>query len=120
MIDVQDDHAALVRVEAELAPQERVLEVLRRDAERRDLRPLAGLDAIEEIPIEDYLRGVLPAEMSVSWPIEALKAQAVAARSDVVAALSGRYTLEGYDFFATERSRAYQGAASFTGRETGR
>jgi SpoIID/LytB domain protein len=73
-----------------------------------------GLDAIEEIAIEDYLRGVVPAEMSVSWPIESLKAQAVAARSDVVAALSGRYTLEGYDFFATERSRAYQGAAGWS------
>ncbi len=70
-----------------------------------------GLDVIEEIAIEEYLRGVLPAEMSTSWPAEALKAQAVAARSDVVAALSGRFTLEGYDFFATERSRAYQGAS---------
>jgi SpoIID/LytB domain protein len=70
-----------------------------------------GLDAIEEIPVEEYLRGVLPAEMSVSWPIDALKAQAVAARSDVVAGLGGRYRLMGYDFFATEQSRAYQGAS---------
>ncbi len=71
------------------------------------------LDAIEQLPLEDYLRGVLPAEMSPSWPAEALKAQAVAARSDVAAGLGGRFSLEGFDFFATERSRAYLGA---TGR----
>ncbi len=68
------------------------------------------LDAIEHVSIEEYLRGVLPAEMSPSWPVEALKAQAVAARSDVVAGLGGRNTLEGFDFFATEQSRAYLGA----------
>jgi len=68
------------------------------------------LDAIEVLPIEDYLRGVLPAEMSPSWPVESLKAQAVAARSDVVAALGGRNMLEGFDFYATEQSRAYLGA----------
>ncbi len=72
-----------------------------------------GLDAIEQVQIENYLRGVLPAEMSPSWPVEALQAQAVAARSDVAAGLGGRYSLEGFDFFATERSRAYLGA---TGR----
>ncbi|MBY6037080.1 cell wall-binding repeat-containing protein [Fictibacillus nanhaiensis] len=37
----------------------------------------------ENIPLEDYLKGVLPAEMSYSWEKEALKAQAVAARSFV-------------------------------------
>ena len=39
------------------------------------------LDIIEELPLEDYLYGVLPSEMSPSWPLEALKAQAVASRS---------------------------------------
>ena len=36
---------------------------------------------MNRIPIEDYLKGMLGSEMSCSWPIEALKAQAVAARS---------------------------------------
>lgn len=36
---------------------------------------------INLVPIEEYLRGVLPEEMSPSYPLEALKAQAVAARS---------------------------------------
>jgi SpoIID/LytB domain protein len=33
------------------------------------------------IPYEDYLKGVVPHEMPVNWPVEALKAQAVAART---------------------------------------
>lgn len=40
-----------------------------------------GLRAILSIHIEDYLLGVVGYEMSDSWPLEALKAQAVAART---------------------------------------
>ncbi|MCG9969827.1 SpoIID/LytB domain-containing protein [Pelotomaculum terephthalicicum JT] len=40
-----------------------------------------SLVAINELNIEDYLRGVVPAEMPSSWPAEALKAQAVVARN---------------------------------------
>lgn len=39
------------------------------------------LTAINELDIEDYLRGVVPAEVPAAWPLEALKAQAVAARN---------------------------------------
>ena len=40
-----------------------------------------GINIIEVLDLENYLLGVLPYEMSYSWPIEALKAQAVAART---------------------------------------
>ncbi|MBI4351497.1 MAG: SpoIID/LytB domain-containing protein [Elusimicrobia bacterium] len=40
-----------------------------------------GLDIIEHLPLEEYLYGVLPSEMSADWPLEALKAQAVASRT---------------------------------------
>lgn len=40
-----------------------------------------GCDVINELTLEDYLATLLPKEMNSSWPIEALKAQAVAARS---------------------------------------
>lgn len=40
-----------------------------------------GLTAVNHVDIEQYLYSVLGAEMSPSWPLEALKAQAVAARS---------------------------------------
>lgn len=40
-----------------------------------------GCDVINELSLEDYLATLLPKEMNTNWPIEALKAQAVAARS---------------------------------------
>ncbi len=76
-----------------------------------DVGPSGSLELSGEIPVEEYLRGVLPAEMPASWPAEALKAQAVAARSEVLAALAGKHRLEGYDFCATECCRAYRGLA---------
>src|SRR3989338_2154019 len=39
------------------------------------------LDIIESLSLEEYLYGVLPSEMSPDWPLEALKAQAVASRT---------------------------------------
>ncbi|MBQ1375117.1 MAG: SpoIID/LytB domain-containing protein [Clostridia bacterium] len=39
------------------------------------------LNLINVLPVQDYLKGVVPNEMSNAWPIEALKAQAVAARN---------------------------------------
>lgn len=71
------------------------------------------LELIEVLPIDEYLRGVLPAEMPWKWSSEALKAQAVAARSDVLANLGSRYTLEGFDFLGNEQSRAYLGESGF-------
>lgn len=43
-----------------------------------------GLAVINELPVEEYLRGVVPCEMPAGWPVEALRAQAVAARSYVL------------------------------------
>lgn len=42
------------------------------------------LDIVEALPVEDYLYGVLASEMSPDWPLEALKAQAVASRTYAV------------------------------------
>lgn len=41
----------------------------------------AGLVLINEVPLEEYIKGVLPSEMPSSYPLEALKAQAVCART---------------------------------------
>ncbi len=41
----------------------------------------AGLRTVAVLDLQEYLRGVVPAEMSPSWPLEALRAQAVAART---------------------------------------
>jgi stage II sporulation protein D len=47
-------------------------------------------DVIGVLPLEDYLVGVVASEMPLSWPIEALKAQAVAARSYTLAVMRTR------------------------------
>jgi stage II sporulation protein D len=41
----------------------------------------ARTDIIASVDLESYVRGVLPSEMPPSWPLEALKAQAIAART---------------------------------------
>ena len=47
----------------------------------------SGVDAVNSLPLDSYLRGVVPDESPPSWPIEALKAQAVAARTYAVATM---------------------------------
>lgn len=67
-----------------------------------------GLVAINELNIEDYLRGVVPAEMPSSWPAEALKAQAVVARNyalQKVEATSG----SSYNLTNDQFSQVYSG-----------
>ncbi|MHB0875647.1 MAG: SpoIID/LytB domain-containing protein [Anaerolineae bacterium] len=44
-------------------------------------------DGVEAMAVEQYLRGVVPAEMPAAWPGEALRAQAVAARTYALAAI---------------------------------
>jgi len=67
------------------------------------------LSAINVLDLEDYLMSVLPSEMPSSWPREALKAQAIAARSYAIANL-GKYRSQGYDVKATVMDQAYRGA----------
>ncbi len=78
------------------------------DLETR-IGPDGLLEIYETLPLEEYLCGVLPAEMPALWPLEALKAQALAARSGVVADLAGKHYLEGFDFCSTEHCRVYAG-----------
>lgn len=71
-------------------------------------RSIASFNAINIVDLEDYLLSVLPSEMPASWPLEALKAQAIAARSYVMANL-GKYESEGYDVRATIADQVYRG-----------
>jgi stage II sporulation protein D len=49
-----------------------------------------AFDVIGVLPLENYLVGVVASEMPLSWPIEALKAQAVAARSYTLVSMRER------------------------------
>lgn len=48
-----------------------------------------ALLVINELPLETYLKGVVPSEMPASYPLEALKAQAVCARTYALKSMSG-------------------------------
>jgi stage II sporulation protein D len=72
-----------------------------------------GLDAINVVNLEDYVRGVVSKESPASWPPEALKAQAVAARSF---ALSTAAHGSSFDVFDDTRSQAYGGVGAETAK----
>ncbi len=73
------------------------------------------LNIINELSMEDYLRGVVPAEMGphIYDELEGLKAQAVAARTYAVRNL-GQFRTEGYDICPGPACQAYSG---FSGEE---
>ncbi len=70
-----------------------------------------GMTIINLVNTEDYLRGVVPREMPPEWPAEALKAQAVAARTFALKHRK-RHESEGYDLCASTHCQLYDGTAS--------
>ena len=70
-----------------------------------------GMTVVNILPMEDYLYGVVPAEMPATWPQESLKAQAIAARSYAIAN-KGQYAARGFDIFGTPNSQAYHGVGA--------
>ena len=73
------------------------------------------LTVINNVDMEDYLKGVVPSEMPSGWELEALKAQAIAARSYAFANLGKRGSL-GYDLKDTPEDQAYGGASAETAK----
>jgi peptidoglycan hydrolase-like amidase len=69
------------------------------------------LTVVNELPLEEYLRGVVPNELNPAafGQLEALKAQAVAARTYIHRNM-GQYRKEGYDICATDACQVYFGA----------
>ena len=73
----------------------------------------SALQAINVVGIEDYIRGVISKESPASWPIEALKAQAVAARSYALSSGGRGGTFDHYD---GTRSQVYAGVSAETAK----
>jgi stage II sporulation protein D len=73
-----------------------------------ELRPAAigGISAIDALDLESYVRGVVAGEMPSTWPAEALRAQAVAARTYALATTKSG---DGFDQYADTRSQVYNG-----------
>jgi stage II sporulation protein D len=70
-----------------------------------------SLNVINGLDIDKYVQGVIAGEMPSSWPIEALKVQAVAARSYAVA---GTVKGKGFDLYDDTRSQVYKGIGGET------
>ena len=71
----------------------------------------ASLNVVNALDIDKYVQGVIAGEMPSSWPIEALKVQAVAARSY---ALASSVNGHGFDVYDDTRSQVYNGIAGET------
>lgn len=74
-----------------------------------------GFNVINRVSLEDYTAGVLPSEVYSTWPLEALKAQAVVIRSYVLTRL-GRHNDEGFDVLDGVQDQAYRGLRAETER----
>jgi stage II sporulation protein D len=66
------------------------------------------LHVVNEVMLEDYLKSVVPSESPSSWPVESLKAQAVAARTYAVGNWKRRESL-GFDLMPTVADQMYTG-----------
>jgi stage II sporulation protein D len=69
------------------------------------------LMAVNAVDLEDYVRGVVSAESPSGWPAEALKTQAVAARTYAITTRAGGAA---FDQYADTRSQVYRGVAAET------
>src|SRR3954471_4555440 len=67
-----------------------------------------GVNAVNAVDLDEYVQGVVPAESPASWPLDALKAQAVAARTYAVTTSKGGV---GWDQYPDTRSQVYAGLA---------
>jgi stage II sporulation protein D len=81
------------------------------DTYRGVLRVILGsttATVINEVGLDDYLKGVVPSEMSYGWPTEALASQAIASRSYATYQLHP--SSGSYDLYDDTRSQVYHGS----------
>ena len=76
------------------------------------------LVVVNAVPEDKLLAGLVPAEMSAGAPPEALKAQAVAARNELLAKLGTRHLTDPYRLCATQHCQVYAGAGREDPRAT--
>ncbi len=78
------------------------------------LKPV-GMQLINIVSLEDYIMGVVSAEMPSSYPLEALKAQAITARTYALANF-GKHRAEDFDLCDTSHCQTYNGVSAETPR----
>ncbi|HEX9401170.1 MAG TPA: SpoIID/LytB domain-containing protein [Anaeromyxobacter sp.] len=75
-----------------------------------------ALAAVHGVSLEELLRAIVPSEMPASSHVEALKAQAVTARSNVLAQIGTRHLTDPFMLCAEVHCQAYRGDAARTAR----
>jgi stage II sporulation protein D len=70
-----------------------------------------GMTVVNTLPLEEYLYGIIAKEISPNWPLEAVKAQAVAARTYALYNRN-KHQIDGYDVCATTDCQVYGGRES--------
>jgi SpoIID/LytB domain protein len=70
------------------------------------------MQAISEVPIDVYLKGVVSSEIPKDFPKEALMAQAIASRSEVLAKLGTKHLNDPFDLCATVHCQVYTGISN--------
>ena len=70
-----------------------------------------NINVINVVNLEDYVKGVIPYEMNGGWPLEALKAQAVCART-YACATTKHLSSNGFDVCNTTDCQVYYGVGS--------
>jgi stage II sporulation protein D len=75
-----------------------------------------GLAAVHGVPLEELLLGIVPSEMPGGSPLEALKAQAVTARSNVLSQIGVRHLGDPFMLCAEVHCQAYRGDGARTPR----
>jgi len=74
------------------------------------------LAVINEVKLEEYVKGVVPVEIRLAAPDEALKVQAVAARTEALAKLGIHHVFDPYDFCASQHCQEFGGLTRRTRR----
>jgi SpoIID/LytB domain protein len=117
-LEVEDDRGFVVEgVEHERSPTARA----REDRAYRGrlyvtLDADGALAAVHGVTLEELLRGLVPSEMPASSHLEALRAQAVTARSNVLAQIGMRHLTDPFMLCAEVHCQAYRGDAARTAR----
>jgi stage II sporulation protein D len=73
-----------------------------------------ALAVVNEVALEDLLRGLVPAETFAAAPMEALKAQAVTARGEVLAKVGTRHLADPYLLCSEQHCAVYRGRSGET------
>lgn len=82
---------------------------------RFNITPNNKIEVVVRLPLEKYLKGVVPYEIGNNSPLEALKAQAIAARSEAIMALNSKlYSGEHYDLTSDVECQVFSGNAKRT------